>query len=27
MGIEYVVLQRRPAPGLPERSSTRLRGF
>jgi cytidyltransferase-like protein len=27
MGIEYLVLQRIPAPGLPERSSTNLRGF
>jgi len=27
MGIEYLVLQRKPAPGLPERSSTTLRGF
>ncbi len=26
-GIEYVVLQRRPKPGLPRRSSTDLRGF
>ena len=26
-GIEYLVLQRRPAPGLPGRSSTVLRGF
>lgn len=26
-GIEYVVLKRSPAPGLPPRSSTRLRGF
>ena len=26
-GIEYLVLQRRPAPGLPRRSSTDLRGF
>ena len=26
-GIEYLVLQRAPAPGLPERSSTDLRGF
>ena len=26
-GIEYLVLQRRPAPGLPKRSSTDLRGF
>jgi len=27
MGIEYVVLKRTPAPGLPKRSSTDLRGF
>jgi cytidyltransferase-like protein len=27
MGIEYVVLKRTPAPGLPARSSTELRGF
>jgi hypothetical protein len=27
MGIEYVVLQRTPAPGLKARSSTDLRGF
>ena len=27
MGIEYLVLQRTPAPGLPPRSSTNLRGF
>jgi cytidyltransferase-like protein len=27
MGIEYLVLKRTPAPGLPERSSTDLRGF
>jgi hypothetical protein len=27
MGIEYLVLKRVPAPGLPERSSTHLRGF
>jgi len=27
LGIEYVVLQRRPAPGLPSRTSTELRGF
>jgi cytidyltransferase-like protein len=27
LGIEYLVLQRAPAPGLPERSSTVLRGF
>jgi len=27
MGIEYLVLQRTPAPGLPRRSSTDLRGF
>lgn len=27
MGIEYLVLQRSPAPGLPRRSSTDLRGF
>ena len=27
LGIEYLVLKRRPAPGLPERSSTGLRGF
>lgn len=27
MGIEYVVLKRAPAPGLPRRSSTDLRGF
>jgi cytidyltransferase-like protein len=27
LGIEYLVLQRKPAPGLPERSSTALRGF
>jgi len=26
-GIEYVVLKRVPAPGLPKRSSTDLRGF
>jgi len=26
-GIEYLVLKRRPAPGLPNRSSTELRGF
>lgn len=26
-GIEYIVLRRRPAPGLPRRSSTELRGF
>ncbi|MFZ6028010.1 MAG: adenylyltransferase/cytidyltransferase family protein [Chloroflexota bacterium] len=26
-GLEYVVLQRNPAPGLPRRSSTNLRGF
>lgn len=26
-GIEYLVLQRRPAPGLPPRTSTELRGF
>ena len=26
-GIEYLVLQRTPAPGLPRRSSTHLRGF
>ena len=26
-GIEYLVLQRTPAPGLPARSSTDLRGF
>jgi cytidyltransferase-like protein len=27
MGLEYLVLQRAPAPGLPKRSSTDLRGF
>ena len=27
IGIEYVVLRRTPAPGLPKRSSTDLRGF
>jgi cytidyltransferase-like protein len=27
LGIEYVVLKRTPAPGLPQRSSTKLRGF
>jgi hypothetical protein len=27
LGIEYLVLKRIPAPGLPERSSTNLRGF
>jgi cytidyltransferase-like protein len=27
MGIEYLVLKRTPAPGLPKRSSTDLRGF
>jgi len=27
MGLEYLVLQRNPAPGLPKRSSTKLRGF
>lgn len=27
MGLEYVVLRRTPAPGLPRRSSTELRGF
>jgi hypothetical protein len=27
LGIEYVVLSRAPAPGLPRRSSTDLRGF
>jgi glycerol-3-phosphate cytidylyltransferase-like family protein len=27
MGIEYLVLKRKPAPGLPDRSSTVLRGF
>jgi cytidyltransferase-like protein len=27
LGIEYLVLQRQPAPGLPQRSSTALRGF
>jgi cytidyltransferase-like protein len=27
MGLEYLVLQRTPAPGLPRRSSTDLRGF
>jgi cytidyltransferase-like protein len=27
MGIEYLVLKRTPAPGLPQRSSTTLRGF
>jgi len=27
MGIEYLVLKRTPAPGLPPRSSTDLRGF
>ena len=26
-GIEYLVLKRTPAPGLPQRSSTNLRGF
>jgi hypothetical protein len=26
-GIEYLVLKRTPAPGLPKRSSTDLRGF
>jgi cytidyltransferase-like protein len=26
-GIEYLVLKRRPAPGLPQRTSTKLRGF
>jgi hypothetical protein len=26
-GIEYLVLKRAPAPGLPRRSSTELRGF
>jgi glycerol-3-phosphate cytidylyltransferase-like family protein len=26
-GLEYLVLQRAPAPGLPKRSSTDLRGF
>ena len=26
-GIEYLVLKRTPAPGLPRRSSTQLRGF
>ena len=27
LGIEYMVLKRAPAPGLPRRSSTALRGF
>jgi cytidyltransferase-like protein len=27
MGLEYLVLQRTPAPGLPRRTSTNLRGF
>jgi len=27
LGIEYLVLRRTPAPGLPNRSSTDLRGF
>ena len=27
LGIEYLVLKRKPAPGLPGRSSTHLRGF
>jgi len=27
LGIEYLVLQRKPAPGLPKRTSTDLRGF
>jgi cytidyltransferase-like protein len=27
LGIEYLVLKRAPAPGLPERTSTNLRGF
>jgi cytidyltransferase-like protein len=27
MGLEYLVLKRNPAPGLPKRSSTKLRGF
>ncbi len=27
LGIEYLVLKRTPAPGLPKRSSTDLRGF
>lgn len=27
LGIEYLVIKRTPAPGLPERSSTVLRGF
>ena len=27
LGIEYLVLKRTPAPGLPRRSSTDLRGF
>jgi hypothetical protein len=27
MGLEYLVLKRTPAPGLPKRSSTDLRGF
>jgi cytidyltransferase-like protein len=27
LGIDYLVLERAPAPGLPERSSTGLRGF
>jgi hypothetical protein len=27
LGIEYLVLKRSPAPGLPQRSSTDLRGF
>ena len=26
-GIEYLVLKRTPAPGLPKRNSTNLRGF
>jgi hypothetical protein len=27
LGVEYLVLKRTPAPGLPKRSSTDLRGF
>ena len=27
LGIEYLVFKRTPAPGLPKRSSTDLRGF
>ena len=27
LGIEYLVLERAPAPGLPQRTSTDLRGF